>query len=211
MEQEKLEEILTNHKKWLTGEGGERADLSGADLSGADLSGADLCDADLRGADLSGANLREADLRVADLSGANLREANLRGADLSGANLHVADLRGADLSGANLRRASYYFSQCPEQGSFIGWKSCENGVIVKLLIPASAKRSSATSRKCRASKVKVLKIYGADKGFSKYNPSFFYEVGRTYVVDNFCEDRWQECAPGIHFFITREEAENYNY
>jgi hypothetical protein len=28
-------------------------------------------------------------------------------------------------------------------------------------------------------------------------------------VENFNEDRWNECAAGIHFFITREEAIDY--
>ena len=96
--QERLEEILAKHKAWQLGDGGERADLSGADLSDADLSGANLSGADLSDADLSGADLRGANLRDADLSGADLS-----GADLSGADLRGANLRGADLSGAELR------------------------------------------------------------------------------------------------------------
>ena len=73
MEQEKLQEILEKHKKWLNDEeGGERADLYGANLRGA--------------------NLHEADLYGANLYGANLREADLYGANLRGANLHEADL-----------------------------------------------------------------------------------------------------------------------
>ncbi len=83
MEQEKLQEILEKHKKWLNDEeGGERADLYGANLRGAYLHEADLYGANLRGAYLHGADLREANLRGADLSGANLHEANLHGADL---------------------------------------------------------------------------------------------------------------------------------
>ena len=91
MTQEKLNEILAAHKKWLNAElGGVRADLSGADLSRAGLRYANLRYADLSGADLSGA----------DLSRASLRYANLSGADLSGADLGGADLRYANLSGA---------------------------------------------------------------------------------------------------------------
>lgn len=98
MEQEKLQEILEKHKKWLNNEeGGERADLRGANLYEADLHEADLRGAYLRGANLRGADLYGANLRGAYLHGADLREANLRGADLSGANLHEADLHGADL------------------------------------------------------------------------------------------------------------------
>lgn len=78
MEQEKLQEILEKHKKWLNNEeGGERANLSEADLYKADLYKADLSEADLRGA-----NLSEADLRGAVLHGADLREADLREANL---------------------------------------------------------------------------------------------------------------------------------
>ena len=116
MKNEKLAEILTEHKSWLKDEaGGKRADLRCADLRGASLRGASLRGADLRDADLCHANLRNANLRDADLCHANLRGADLRGADLRdadlcyaylrGANLRDADLRGADLRDADLRDA----------------------------------------------------------------------------------------------------------
>ncbi len=110
--QEKLNEIIASHGKWLRDEeGGERANLRGADLSGANLSdaylsGAYLSGAYLSGADLSDADLSDADLSDADLSGANLSDADLRGADLRGAYLRGADLRDADLSGAYLSGAN---------------------------------------------------------------------------------------------------------
>jgi len=72
MDEDKLKQILNNHKMWLDNKGGCRADLSGANLRSADLRSADL-----RGANLSGANLRSANLRDV-----NLRSANLSGADL---------------------------------------------------------------------------------------------------------------------------------
>jgi uncharacterized protein YjbI with pentapeptide repeats len=118
MNPEQLKEILSKHLFWIRGEGGERANLSGANLSGADLRDAnlgganlrsvDLRSTDLRSVDLSGADLRDAnlsgaDLRYANLSGADLRDANLSGADLGGANLRYANLSGADLRDANLR------------------------------------------------------------------------------------------------------------
>ena len=202
------------------------ANLSGANLSGANLRGADLRSADLSGANLSGANLRGADLRSADLSGADLSGANLRSADLSGANLRSADLSGADLrsadlSGANLLNVRYdectgFFALvCPEEGSFIGYKKA-NGHIVKLRITEDALRSSATSRKCRCSKAEVLSITnlnGEDDGVtsvpSNYDSDFIYRVGTTVEVEDFETDRWDECAAGIHFFITRQEAVQY--
>ena len=218
------------------------ADLSRAVLSDADLRGADLRDADLSGADLSGANLRGTDLRKADLRNANLRNANLyyadlrdadlSGADLSGANLHYADLSSADLHNADLREAHLRGADlrgtknvphipmvCPEEGDFTGWKKAEgnkNKVIVKLHIPSDAKRSSATTRKCRCSKAEVIAIYNLDGTeaeettcHSDYDNSFIYEVGKTVEVTDFNEDRWRECAKGIHFFISRQEAIDY--
>lgn len=199
MTKEQLNEILDKHKKWLNDEpGGERANLWGADLWGADLRGADL-----RGANLWGANLW----------GANLQQANLRGADLREADLREADLRGAD-------NIPDYVCPicCPEEGSFTGFKKAylnSAPVIVKLQISADAKRSSATSRKCRCNKAKVLSITDLSgvaefqMAVSTYDESFIYEVGKTVVVDDFDENRWNECSTGIHFFITRSEAVNY--
>ena len=211
-------------------EGG--ADLRGADLRGANLCGADLCDADLRdanlrGADLSGANLcganlcgadlRGADLSGANLCGANLCDADLRGADLSGANLRDANLRGADLCDANLRDADLcgargVYMACPTDGSFIGWKKA-SGYVVKLQIPEDARRSSAGGEKCRCDKAYVVEIQNADGTkadidtiHSNHDANFVYTVGATVEVSDFDGDRWNECAPGIHFFIDRRAA-----
>ena len=41
--------------------------------------------------------------------------------------------------------------------------------------------------------------------------NFKYKVGETVRPEQgFSEDWVIECAPGIHFFITREEAEAWN-
>ena len=203
-----LKEILEKHKKWLNSEvGGEKADLRGTDLRGANLRWADLSEANLRGADLSEANLRGAVLSEADLRGANLRGANLRWADLRGANLEVVPTYNEG--------TCFYALQCPEEGSFIGFKKCREDRIVKILITEDALRSSATTRKCRASKVKVLEILSIDKkesferAVSKQDADFEYIVGETIEIKDFDEDRWNECSSGIHFFITRGEAEQY--
>ncbi len=192
-----IKTILEEHSKWLENDkNGKCADLRWADLRCADLRGVDLSDADLRWADLSGA-----DLRWADLSGADLRWAKL-----SDANLGWADLRGVNL---------YYPIACPESGSFTAWKKVKN-YIIKLEVLADAKRSSATSRKCRCDKAKVVAIEEKDGSEShitevnsNYDKEFIYRVGEVVSVDNFDENRWNECAPGIHFFITREEAVRY--
>lgn len=200
------------------------AHLHKANLSGADLSGADLCRAGLMGAILSGANLFGADLRFANLIGADLRGAKLFGVDLAGVDLSKAILPNPEVMNHICPL------NCPETGAFVGWKKAyivervypskvnkEIEAVVKLQIPARAKRSSATSRKCRCNEAKVLDIQslGGDSlpnvtiAHSRYDPMFTYEVGQKLYVANFDEDRWKECSAGIHFFITRQEAVDY--
>ena len=194
-----------------------KADLMEADLREAFLYKATLYKANLSEADLSEADLRGADLRGADLRGANLKRAKLMWADLNEADLYKANLSGADLTGANLYGAKIDWPLvCPEKGSFIGYKKCRGGLIVELEIPEDALRSSATTRKCRCSKAKVLSITNLDGSAadvsiasSTYVVAFVYKVGDTVEVLNFNTDRWDECSAGIHFFITRQEAVDY--
>lgn len=204
--------------------------LHGANLRYACLRDAALCDANLRDAALCGANLHGADLCGADLSRADLRGADLRYADLSRANLHGADLSRANLRGANLRDANHVklsiakTSILPDEGDIIGWKKAwtdnempPTPVIVKLLIPADAQRSNATGRKCRASTARVLDLQDKQgnslppdtTAYSGYDTDFTYKKGETVRAENFDTNRWNECAPGIHFFITRIEAVEY--
>lgn len=170
------------------------------------LYGADLSGADLRRADLSGAYLRHADLRDADLRDADLRHANLRDADLP--ELTIAKTR------------------ILPDGDIIGWKKAyvadmpPTPVIVKLLIPSDAKRSNSIGRKCRANKARILDLQDLQDrqgnslppdttAYSSFDPDFTYKKGETVHVEDFDTNRWNECAPGIHFFITRIEAVNY--
>jgi uncharacterized protein YjbI with pentapeptide repeats len=103
-----LAEILESHRKWLRGEGGERASLRKANLIGANLRGYYLIGADLSGAILVNADLRETSLIGTTLKKTNLKGASLGGADLIGANLAQAILREADLSKADLREANLH-------------------------------------------------------------------------------------------------------
>ena len=155
-----------------------------------------------------------ADLRRADLRGANLREANLREANLWEANLWGANLWGADLWEA--KNIPFLPLACPEKGEFVAFKKC-SGYVVELLIPADAKRCSATTRKCRASYAKVLSITTLSGEPVKtdsvtntvYSPNIVYKVGEFVYPDEFDDDRWNECSHGIHFFINRQEAVEY--
>ena len=192
-------------------------DLSSANLSSANLSYANLSYANLRSADLSSANLSYANLHSTDLSSANLSSANLSSADLSYANLSYANLSSADLSYADQNEGTLFLSiACPEEGSFIAYKKA-NGKIVKLMVTEDAKRSSATTLKCRASKAQTISIENIDgtpydQNFvsSDYDSSFIYRIGEVVEVTTFDEDRWNECAPGIHFFLSKELAKQYN-
>lgn len=124
--------------------------------------------------------------------------------------------------------SDYFDSQipihCPEEGEFIGFKkaylktnSCIAylQVLVKLKIPADAKRSSGISNKCRCNKAEVLEItdcVGNEsylKAYSGYDPNFKYEVGKIVEVEDFNDNRWNECSTGIHFFLTKDEAIKY--
>ena len=232
MTQEELRKVLENHKHWLyedcNGWDEMKADLRYANLSNADLSNADLSHADLRYANLSNANLSYANLRNADLSNADLSYADLSYADLRYANLRNADLRYANLCDVDLRNADFrnaclsYAKNipfipyvCPDFGMFIAYKKA-SGYIVELEIPEDAKRLSATTRKCRCDKAKVLRILNYDRTVayvkevrSNYDSSFKYKVGEFVSVDNFNDDRWNECSTGIHFFINFQEAVDY--
>ena len=226
LEGDNIEAILKEHGyDCLHGADLRGADLCDASLSHIDLRSADLRSADLRGANLWNANLRSADLSYADLSGANLNRADLNGADLRGVNLSGADLSYADLSGANHVKLSIAkTSILPDEGDIIGWKKAwtdnetpPTPVIVKLLIPADAQRSNGTGRKCRASKARVLDLQDKQgnslppdtTAYSSYDADFTYKKGETIHVEDFDTNRWNECAPGIHFFITRIEAAEY--
>ena len=168
-----------------------------------------------RCANLRCANLSDADLRCADLRCANLCGADLCGADLSDADLRCANLSGANLSDADLCDAKGCYLSCPTEGSFIGWKKA-SGHIVKLRIPEDARRSSATGHKCRCDKAYVMEIQNMDGTRatedtvrSDHDQNFVYTVGATVEVPDFDDNRWSECAPGIHLFIDRRAAVEY--
>lgn len=203
-----------------------KADLSFAKLISARLSEVDLTQADITHAYLDNANLWYANLRDARLNDSRLVEANLANSNLKGADLTSADIRFANLRSAELRDAildnieyneatAFFALQCPERGSFTAYKKA-NGYVVELLIPEDARRSSATTRKCRADKAMVVGIYLKNRSLSNlnyipsnYDQNFVYNVGKPISVDDFDENRWNECSTGIHFFMTFDEAKNY--
>ena len=214
------------------------ANLANAYLRGANLANANLIGANLANADLIGANLRDAELAGANLSDADLYRANLDDADLAGANLSDAYLYRANLTRANLSDANLYNTNlenvildmaylvgaknipyiplsCPSEGAFIGWKKVEGKYLIKIQIPEDARRSSATTRKCRCDKALVLDITSLDgeKHYDEVTNTNYketiYKVGEMVYPDSFDENRWNECSHGIHFFVNKEDAINY--
>ena len=167
------------------------------------------------------ASLDGASLDRASLDGASLNGASLDGASLNGASLYRASLNGASLDRASLDGAKdipYIPLSCPSDGAFVGWKKVINKFcyIVKLEIPEDAKRSSATTRKCRCDKAKVLDIINFDtkehveQVLNKaYNQETLYKVGEMAYPDKFDDNRWNECSNGIHFFINKQDAIDY--
>ena len=209
------------------------ADLENADLFNANLYGSNLYKSNLYYSDLRYVNLSNTNLYYINLSNANLSysilnyaklvEAKLLNTNLSNAALYYAYLESSDLSNVILDNIEGLNDQCPKTGSFIGWKKChdtyDNGYksyIVKLEIPVDAKRSSSTGKKCRCSKAKVLEIQNLDGTkadidtvYSGYDTGLKYKIGEVIEVPDFDERYWIECAPGIHFFMDKNDAINY--
>jgi hypothetical protein len=181
--------------------------LSYADLRSANLRSANLSSANLSSANLRSANLSYANLSYADLRSANLRSANLRSANLSSANLSSANLRSANLSYAKNSALAIAQTRILPEGDLIGYKKTPQG-IVQLRIPEQAKRSHAFGRKCRAEFALVLAA--PDGAVSSFDGKTAYKAGEIVKCDKWCEDFTNECAGGIHFFITKEEAEAYS-
>ena len=196
----------------LTGASLNRANLTGANLTGADLTGANLDGANLTGADLTGASLNRASLNRANLTGADLTGASLNRADLTGASLNRASLYGASLNRASLNRANLenvknLFYQIPQEGELIVWKAVAGGVC-KLRVPPEAKRTATPiGRKCRAEWVEVLEA--PTNGAGLHDRNVVYRAGEIVRPDKYDPDPRVECTHGIHFFLTREEAEAY--
>lgn len=102
----------------------------------------------------------------------------------------------------------------PQDQDLIVYKKVYNSnytyTTIKLLIPKDAKRTGClNSRKCRAEYAVVLE--GAEElCYSLHDIMFEYKNGATVRPKFPYDDRiTQECTSGIHFFLTKEEAEIY--
>lgn len=187
-------------------------------------------DSKFNGSDLSYARFETTNLRYTELEYAPIINSAFNQCNLYAANFSESNLEETKFKNCSLLRSQFYNVKnmpnlpmaCPTEGSFIGWKKVESGYneyLIKLQIPASAKRSSATTNKCRCSKAKVLGIYdlkgnklsiSSVTNFAYFNETV-YEVGKMVYPDSFDEDRMVECSNGIHFFINKQEAIDYTW
>ncbi len=190
--------------------------LSGYNLYGINLSNSNLSNINLSKANLCNANLLESNLWYANLYGADLKKSIcqktiFRGANLSGACMLESNLYGADLFGANIDGTIFPDFQIPQEGELIVWKRLKKG-LAKLLIPSDAKRTaSLVGRKCRAEFAKVLWIECEEKDYDVdiFDGKTKYIVNQMVYPDHYDDNICIECTNGIHFFLTKKEAEKY--
>lgn len=213
------------------------ATLIDAEFSVFDCTGGVFRDAILRlttfmGCEFKDVDFSYADMRVCRFLDVEFVECDFEGTDFSHSHFYNCTFAGCDLLSTKFERTFFdtcSFNNvlnvpsipmaCPDKGAFIGWKkawTCDKreDVIVELLIPEDAKRSSALGRKCRCDKAVVLDIQDLEGASlpctiakSVYDHCFIYAVGKTVVPEKpFNDNRFDECSPGIHFFINREEA-----
>ena len=109
----------------------------------------------------------------------------------------------------------------PNSGKFYGYKALYNQfrtglVIAKLLIPESARKVNGFGTKCRADAAIVKDMWDFEtgakvtEGRSLYDNNFKYYKDEIVHPDEKFDDRdFIDCGAGIHFFMTKEEAEEY--
>ena len=204
----------------------ESIDLRGRDMSFIDFSWSDFINVDFTGTDFSnsildngkftGSNFSECIFKDSSLYGSDLRACNLSNSDCDGTIFTSAILIDANLEGLkDSDRTVHFRMACPEKGYFFAYKKCFNDRMVKLLIPADAKRCSSTTNACRCDKAITVAIMNTDKsGFyteasSFVDENFVYRLGEMAYADSYHEDRWLDSSHGIHFWMSFEEALGY--
>lgn len=195
-------------------------DLEGTSFAECTFKNADLCKNKLEYADFTDCDFTDADIQSTNFQDVCFIDVNFEHADANGADFRNASFDNCELENMQYDECTAGFAMaCPETGAFTAYKKARlynsNNCIVQLEVPADALRSSATTRKCRVSKAKVVAIYDMSgnsiqkNAYSNHAKNFVYRIGKMVEVKNFDKDRWHECAPGIHCFITKKEAELY--
>lgn len=128
----------------------------------------------------------------------------------------------AYLEGANLRDAYLpHYLIVPQEGEFLGYKFARrksgSGVLLTLRILGTSQRvSSLVGRKCRASEVVAIKAEDQDGNeitgedfTSTHDEKFVWKLNEVTKPESFDADIRLECAPGLHFYITKDEAREF--
>ena len=213
------------------------AKLISAKLYNINLINSNLSDSDLFTSSLYNVNLNNSNIRLCNFNHSILNNVSIIKSNLFSTNFYGAELVNINLTESILNNTNFFSSYlknvklenietscdtlglnlaCPEEGSFIAYKKINN-CLIKLEIPSDAKRSSATTFKCRCDKAKVLEILNLETNkpikLTINNELNFttYEVGKIVYADSFDENRWNECSHGIHFFMNKQEAIDYYY
>ena len=198
-------------------------DFTGSVLRASRFIGAQLCDGKFIGADLSACDLSCADIDYAHFDGAVLKDADLKWTDNSfWATFKKADMKNVDLKGSPLDDSAVEGAKnlfvpmvCPEEGAFIAWKKCRDGKIIRLMVPEDAQRTGCSSYTCRASEVVILNIFDGDNECEEavclYDDEIVYHKGERVKDEEEFDPSLLHDGTGIHFYITRAEAERADY
>lgn len=194
-------------------------------MRNCELAGLEIMNSNVRGWGLLGCKVQSFKAEFSNLAVFHFRDCTIECTSFYGINFALSrfnnvHLNSVDFTETNLKDCEFTDVtsvdvklpefQIPQDCDLIGWKSTDGGVL-KILVPADAKRTaSVVGRKCRAERVKV--IGGARDGWdyiSRWDGTTVYRNGETVVSDSYDPDPLVECTHGIHFFLTREEAENW--
>lgn len=215
------------------------SNLDGCIGDGALFIGTRICDCSVRNASLKKAGFLMADVFDSDFKGSDLEEAKFSGADMDNTGFADTNLKNASLMFASRTYWSDFTNAdmtgvlteevdfdpelikgvkgleqsicCPEEGSFVAWKKCREGKILKLLIPERAERKGNTRRSLRASEAVILEIFDKDgypdkEAYSLYDEEFKYVKGEKVYAGEADYEHLGDVA-GIYFVLSRKEAE----
>lgn len=208
----------------------DKAVFYATDLFAANLFSASLCEATIISTFLNAANLGKVNLCKATVLKSYLYGANLYGALCTSAIIKCNEFGSANLSAIKhkecIQNECEYISGKILTNNIIGYKKCDICrtdtdlvAIVTLEIPRGAIVFSINGNKCRTNRAKVIAIEGLNESISNININrafshfglMSYYVGDEINIYNFNCEYNNECDKGIHFFLSKEEAINYNF
>lgn len=200
-------------KAVITTTGMRETALTGSSAHSAYMRAVDLADSHLCGATFMSSVIKDSRMPRCNLRGANfidclIDHTSLQDSDLRFAHMSTTKLTGSSMKRANIEGASFDAFQIPD-GDLVGWKAIR-GLIVELLIPREARRTAnIMNRKCRAEYAVVVRVHGDSIGPIGSRSGCLYQEGHRVTPDSYDDDIRLDCAHGIHFFLTKEEAEQW--